>query len=337
MGATNSSPAVDHSTLAASSSSSSSGPLLPDYTLLSHCIQYTLARSSASSCTATSFHSHVLLPRDVTGLVASFLWSPCCTSTANSLHTRTDWLIGDPTLPHCTGDVHHDTRQVDQYSSELHSRILRGWRIRTLHGWGAEFANGLGVTYGPPTADSADTFDVEAVYGSHHQPQPSHFELQAGERIVQVTFASSTWFQGVRFHTSLGRQYQVGRAESHRVDIDWRPLLPAADKLRGRQVEVLAFMLGVGGHIHNMGVWYQLLSPATTERAYGSAEMLAAVLRRPGVVSNAAAAEQAYGTEPEEVREARPAFFWARGRRGRMGGHVLAQQQHEQAAVGQDY
>ena len=265
----------------------------------------------------------------MSSIVASFLWFPLRTSTFNSLHSRTRWMNNHPTLPHCTGEVHADTIQHDGWTAELHTRILRGWRLRAIHGWGGMFANGLGFSYCHPS-DASETFEVEAVYGNHHNPQLSHFELEAGERIVQVSMICSVYMQAVRFDTSHGREYQIGRAEHRRY---WQPLLPTADKLHGKQVEALAFMFGVGGHIHNLGVWYQLVSPPATERVYESAETLVAVVSRPGAVSHVAAAEAALDVSSAAAGAVQPGF-WARGfQLGRVGGRT---RQHPQQILATD-
>ena len=286
---------------------SAAGSLLPTYTFLAHCIHHNLNKASRHSLSPPTAPS---LSLDVSGLVASFLWFPLRTASMNSLHTRTSWLRDDPSLPYCTGEVHADTQQHDGWSSELHGRILRGWRLRAIAGWGGMYANGLGVTYAHPSAPS-ETFELAAVYGNHHSPQQSQFELETGERIVQVSCIPNTWMLAVRFDTSHGRQYQLGQA-GHRDY--WQSLLPTADKLHGRQIEALAFVFGVGGHIHNLGVYYQLLSPPASERGYGSAETLVAVLSRTGAVSHTAVEDESISASSTAAAGGtRSAFFWRRG------------------------
>ena len=313
-----------------SSTAAASGPLVPDYTFLSHCIYHNLnkaAHSVSESSTTSSSHGGPSLSLDVSSIVASFLWSPIPTAGANGLHGRVHFLRDHPNLPYCTGETHADTVQHDTWSAELHSRILHGWRLRAIHGWGDMYANGLGFTYGPSN-DPTATYEVDAVYGLHHNPRLSHLELEAGERIVQVSIVCSVYMQAVKFETSHGREYVIGRVEHRRY---WQPLLPTADKLHGRQVEALAFMFGVGGHLHNLGVWYQLVSPPATERVYGSAETLVALMARTGAGSDTA--EVAMADTDAAVSDGRPqpAFHWPRAfQLGRVGGQGRTTQPQRQ-------
>lgn len=249
----------------------------------------------------------------MSSLVASFLWTPHTTTSTNQLPTRARFLRNNPALPHCTGETHTDTHQHDCWTDDLRQRVLRGWRLRAIHGWGGLYANGLGFTYGPAggggdgEADGEGSLEIEAVYGNHHSPQPTHFELEAGERIVQVSTICSVWMQAVRFTTSHGRQYQLGRGEHQRY---YQPLLPTADQLHGRQVEVLAVIFGVGGHIHNIGIWYQLLSQPATDRTYASVETLVAMIGQDGTVSHSAAGSPS--NSASESSEVRPGSRWQR-------------------------
>ena len=317
-------------------SSSTGGSLLPDYTFLSHCIYHNLSKAKHPT-SASPLPPALSLTLDVSGIVASFLWSPLRTHSRDDPHSR-HWLHGDLTLPHCTGQVHDDTNQHDCLSGELHGRLLRGWRLRAIHGWGGRYANGLGFTYCHPSEPTA-TFDVERAYGNHDMPQLTHFELEAGERVVQVSMCCRTWMHAIRFDTSHGRQYQIGKSDRAR---HWQPLLPTADTRHGRQVEALAFMYGVGGHIHNLGVHYQLLSPAVAERVYGSAVTLEAAMARTGNEVQAVVA--AAGDESSAVEGGpRQPFYWARGLQlGRVGGNTrqpqaqppAADQQQQQSQTG---
>ena len=304
--------------------SSDVGPLLPDYTFLSHCIYHSLSRpsrsrstssSSSSSSSSPSSHRIPALSLDVSSLVASFLWSPHITASTNQLSARTRFLRNHPTLPYCTGETHGDTHQHDCWTDDLRQRILRGWRLRAIHGWGGLYANGLGFTYGPSIGGDGNAegdggnglLEVEAVYGTHHNPELTHFELEAGERIVQVSVICSVWMQALRFTTSHGRQYQLGRGEHQRY---YQPLLPTADQLHGRQVEVLALMFGVGGHIHNIGVRYLLLSPTATDRKYASVQQLVAMIGVDGVAWHEADGESSNSLT--SASDARPGSRWQR-------------------------
>ena len=279
-----SAPSSTASSTSLSSSTTTHAPLIPDYTFLAHCIHHNLSRASISSPSSTS--TTLPVPLGVAAIIASFLWTPLRTNNANDRHYDNSlrcWL----NTPHCIGRVHGDTRQHDDWSGHLRSFVLSGWRLRALHGWGwsGRCANGLGLTYCHPTNRSS-TIDIATRLGTNeswqrvhqHKPQLSRFELQAGERIVQVAITWRVSVDAIRFETSHGRRCQLG---SSVYGGSWVRLLPTAEVLKGRQqVEVLAFMFGVGARIHNVGVYYQLVAPQRSERECSSSEVLAASLRR---------------------------------------------------------
>ena len=80
-------------------------------------------------------------------------------------------------------------------------------------------------------------------------------ELEEGERIRQVRVEYDVWMHRVVMETSRGRMLEMGRAEPPMVrsPLVRKALLP---EVQGEEYEVLAFITGVGGHIHHLGVYY---------------------------------------------------------------------------------
>ena len=89
-------------------------------------------------------------------------------------------------------------------------------------------------------------------------PVDGLFELEEGERIRQVTVRYNVWLDYVLLETSLGRMCGIPTKDMMRMGDgakEWS-LIPAAD---AAHCEVLAFHAGVGGNMHNLGVYYQTL------------------------------------------------------------------------------
>ena len=231
--------------------------LLPDYVRLERQVGVGLRYSSSPVAR--------LLPPELLRLVVSFLWEPRA-SISRQMHNPSQRLLQSSSLPHCTGWVHADTEQFDDWTSELRARVLSGWRLRAVDCWGDRYCNGFAFTY---ESSSGEQWSTEARKGSHHRPSVSRLQLQAGEAIVQVAVRLSKWMECVVFETSRGRRFQVGGrgsrwAPKERQASEWthagvtqRLLMPQPHA--GRAYEALAFAYGVGGHVHNLGVYYQPL------------------------------------------------------------------------------
>ena len=233
--------------------------LVPDYVRLEGQVRVGL-RSSSSPVAR-------LLPPELLRLVVSFLWEPRA-SLSRQMHNPSQRLLQSSSLPYCTGWVHADTEQSDDWTSELRARVLAGWRLRAVDCWGDRYCNGFAFTY---ESGSGEQWSTEARKGSHHRPSVSRLQLQTGECIVQVAVRLSKWMECVVFETSRGRRFQVGGrgsrwAPKERQASEWTragvtQMLLMPQPHAGRAYEALAFAYGVGGHVHNLGVYYQPLWP----------------------------------------------------------------------------
>ena len=233
---------------------------LPSYKWLS---RFLYAQLSALHDEALLTHPSppppLLLP-EVVDLVVDFLWEPLITPSLGLNPTHyTHHPIPPSTRAHCTGRVHADTVVRDDWSEELRLRVMRGWRIRAIRYWGNVYANGLQVVYGGGGGQGGgggeERWQTDGLYGSHHQPKEEVWELEEGERIRQVRVEYDVWMHRVVMETSRGRMLEMGRAEPPMVrsPLVRKALLP---EVQGEEYEVLAFITGVGGHIHHLGVYY---------------------------------------------------------------------------------
>ena len=179
---------------------SSSPSPLPSYKLLSRAL-YSIH---------LQLHDEGFLPLLLPGLcdlVVDFLWEP--------LETPSYELIGrytpvTPSLSHCTGYVHSDTQQRDDWSPTLRSLILQGWRLQSIRYWSNVYANGFAVTYQNPH-DPTQRCSTKPHKGNHHNPVESTFTLGVGERIQQVQVTYSVWVHRVVLETNHGRKCEIGR------------------------------------------------------------------------------------------------------------------------------
>ena len=254
-------------------SSSSDAALLPEYRYLSRCIHRRLRSIHDEGRTASAGGNIPDVPPELVDIVADYLWLPQHTLSKEltAKHRLRD-AVAHPDIGGvtggvmCTGQVHLDTVQRDDWTPALRALIMRGWRISAVRYRANMYANGLQVTYRHPS-DREQTFSTEMLAGTHHAPLDGLFELEEGERIRQVTVRYNVWLDRVLLETSLGRKCAIGRGEMMRrgrgEDDEWQEdrikqfrLIPAAD---AAHCEVLAFHFGVGGHIHNLGVYYQTL------------------------------------------------------------------------------
>ena len=247
--------------------------LVPDYVWLERRVSAAL---QSSRCPLARF-----LPRELVLVIASFLWSPL-TSVSRQLDNPGQRAMWSLSLAICTGWIHADTQQYDDWNNELRGRVMAGWRLRAIECYGDRYLNGFSFTYCGPTGD---TWSTEVRKGSHHRPSMSRLQLASGEAIVQVAVRVSKWMECCVFETSAGRRFQVGGRGSR-----WQPkekhasewthagvtqllLMPhtqprphtdqqtAAEETVAATYEALAFTYGIGGHVHNLGVYYQPLWP----------------------------------------------------------------------------
>ena len=205
-------------------------------------------------------HLPVLLP-PICDLIIELLWEPLITPSYDLVPRRASRHAPPPHSPHTTGCTHADTQFRDDYSPQLRALLLRGWRLRSVHYWANTYANGFYVTYQHPV-DASQRWSTEPLWGTHHSPREYEFELEEGERVRQVQVRYDVWYHQVVLETSRGRRCVMGTGESRQYPQgrEWehglcrtKLLLPEGD---GREYEVLAFMYGVGGHVHNMGVYF---------------------------------------------------------------------------------
>ena len=234
---------------------------LPDYRWLSRVLYSQLLALHDDDVAAHSPSPLPLLLPEVMDVVVEYVWEPLVTHSLDSgtYHLR---RRGQPvpsyTREHCSGRVHVDTTERNDWSDDLRMRILHGWRIRSVRYWHGMYANGLQVTYASSAGGGGgETMEMEGLHGSHHQPVEAEFVLEEGERIRQVRVEYDVWYHRVFLDTSKGRTCVIGTGEPEhmrRTPLPQRALLP---EVEGENYEVLAFMLGVGGHIHNLGCYYQ--------------------------------------------------------------------------------
>ena len=241
-------------------SSASVSLLVPDYLRLEQRVSVALQLSRCPSAR--------LLPWDLVQLVASFLWQPLRSVSRQLDNPRHRDMAS---LAMCTGWVHKDTQQYDDWTSELCGRVLAGWRLRAIECYGDRYLNGFSFTYAAPHGDS--TWSTAVRKGSHHRPSLSRVQLAAGERIVQVAVRVSKWMECCVFETSAGRRFQIGGrgsrwAPKEKHATEWSHagvtqllLMPPVTADSGCTFEALAFTYGIGGHVHNLGVYYQPLWP----------------------------------------------------------------------------
>jgi len=249
----------------------SSSPLVPDYLRLERlvCVALQHCRSPVAR----------QLPGELVHLILSFLWSPL-TSVSRQLDNPRQRALWSPSLAICTGWIHGDTAQYDEWTGELRGRVMAGWRLRAIDCWGDRYVNGFSFTYSGP---GGETWSSEVRKGSHHRPSVSRLQLSSGEHIVQVAVRLSKWMECCVFETSAGRRFQVGGrgsrwAPKEKHASEWTHagvtqllLMPQPPKSDGADAgctyEALAFTYGLGGHVHNLGVYYQKLTPSTPPAA----------------------------------------------------------------------
>ena len=248
-------------------------PLVPAYVRLERQVSIALRHSSSSIARQ--------LPPELVRLVSSFLWSPL-TSVSRQLHNPRQRALWSPSLAICTGWLHSDTQQYDDWTGELRGRVMAGWRLHTIDCYGDRYVNGFGFTYVSP---AGDTWSTEVRKGSHHRPSMSRLQLVTGERIVQVAVRMSKWMECCVFETSAGRRFQVGGrgsrwAPKEKQASEWTHagvtqllLMPHSNNgsATGCSYEALAFTYGIGGHVHCLGVYYQKLSPGPPQPPASSA------------------------------------------------------------------
>ena len=250
---TPSSPPPLPSTTALTPSPSTS--LLPDYRWLSRIIYSQLSALHDEAIAAHSPSPPPLLLPEVVDLIVDFIWEPLITSSQDLNPNHYSYHpISPSTRLYCTGRVHTDTIVRDDWSDALRERLVRGWRIRSIRYWSGVYANGLqAVVYG----HGEERWEVEGLHGSHHQPREAEWVLEEGERIRQVTVEYDVWYHRVVLESSAGRRCEMGRGEPEGrrySPVVRKALLP---EVPGEEYEALAFIYGVGGHIHNLGVYYQ--------------------------------------------------------------------------------
>ena len=256
-------------------------PVVPDYARLERRVSVSLQHSRLAQAR--------VLPSELVRLIVSFLWSPL-TSASRQLHNPRQRQLWAPSLAICTGWIHADTVQYDDWTAELRGRVMAGWRLRAIDGYGDRYVNGFSFTYEGP---NGDTWSSEVRKGSHHRPSMSRLQLSDGERIVQVAVRVSKWMECCVFETSAGRRFQVGGrgsrwAPKERHASEWTHagvtqllLMPQSKpQLQGQAAgratvaatyEALAFTYGVGGHVHNLGVYFQALWPTPSQPPTSSA------------------------------------------------------------------
>ena len=121
--------------------------LVPDYLLLE---RHVCAALQGSRCPTAR-----LLPSELVHLVVSFLWSPL-TSLSRQLHNPRQRSLWTASLALCTGWIHGDTQQYDDWTSELSGLVMAGWRLRAIDG------------YGGPTQTSHSTPTVKPQQHANH-------------------------------------------------------------------------------------------------------------------------------------------------------------------------
>ena len=135
--------------------------------------------------------------------------------------------------------------------------------------------------------------------GSHHRPSLSRLLLSADECIVQVAVRVSKWMECCVFETSAGRRFQVGGrgsrwAPKEKHASEWthagvtqlllmprpheQPQSPhhtageAGVSVAIASYQAVAFTYGIGGHVHNLGVYYQPLWAAQPQPTTSSTQ-----------------------------------------------------------------
>jgi len=176
------------------------------------------------------------LPADIIKLVISY----------TSLQVQLPLLVTP-----CVGRQYPDSVGFSTVTSESVSLLQRGFVMRVLVCYGGPFVNGVSVEYGPSSlfSDPSGFLQSEIAYGRNDRPYKQPLFLHVDEFVLGVEFFVGQYGDSLRFETSEGRTFRVGRS-SGGVRIAFRaPANTALVGLRG----------AIGGHLHSIGcVWASL-------------------------------------------------------------------------------
>eukprot|EP01129_Flabellula_baltica_P006849 TRINITY_DN2617_c0_g1_i1.p2 TRINITY_DN2617_c0_g1~~TRINITY_DN2617_c0_g1_i1.p2 ORF type:complete len:146 (+),score=5.66 TRINITY_DN2617_c0_g1_i1:42-440(+) len=108
--------------------------------------------------------------------------------------------------------------------------------VTSIHLWGSTFANGVQLAYANHTTS-------EAHVGTHDQPQCHTMNLQPGEYISLCRIRNGNIMDNITIETNQGRTLSVGSngGGEHVFSFNNRA--------------IVGFHGGVGGHVHNIGVY----------------------------------------------------------------------------------
>jgi hypothetical protein len=182
------------------------------------------------------------------------------------------------------GNTHPDTTHF-----ELADAVSEDARLRQVIVYAGAHINGVSLVY-----EQADGTRVTTPshYGHHDRPQAHVFDLVAHEHIVAISFSSSTWIRHLTIELDSGRTQSFGTKQGGRVI---RMTANAGD-------EIISFCGGIGGHLHNLGVFTRRIPSSDV----AAPEDLAAAA---GAAAAASAAAVAAG--PELPRPDEPHFLAA--------------------------
>lgn len=157
-----------------------------------------------------------------------------------------------------SGVICGDTLQYDDWNDELRLMILKGWRMSQIIAFGNVYALGISVVYVHPT-DPTQTYATPERYG--HGKGPIYgairtvYHLEMDEYIDSVSVRYGSWYDGVTLTTNRNQRIQIGTSPGGK-HYDITTTRPDAPRPFQGDIQVLGFSLGIGGHIHNLGVYY---------------------------------------------------------------------------------
>jgi len=132
------------------------------------------------------------------------------------------------------GNRHNDTRSFDHFSYIPNNTP---WPIRQVKIFGSTYANGIQVSYemrGPTPIEM----------GNNDNPYEQVLNLDTGEYITEISGRSGNIIDRLEIRTNLGKFIAVGGNGGS----PFRFTLPYGS-------QVVGFYGGVGGHLHNIGVY----------------------------------------------------------------------------------